>query len=101
MLVPNPPGLDAATHNFVGGSLPSTPGGHFPRHAGEDFHAHTQVASEYPCIGPIEGEQDPVGTSNNMVYYACVICIIFCIMRIKDIMYYAYIICIILGIMRV
>ena len=53
VLVPVPPGLDGAPHNFVGGSLPSTPGGHFPRHAGEDFHAHTQVASEYPCIGPI------------------------------------------------
>ena len=48
-----PPGLDVCTHNFVGGSLPSTPGGHFPRHAGEDFETHTQVAPQFTCTGPI------------------------------------------------
>ena len=53
VLVPDPPGLDVAAHNFVGGSLPSTPGGDFPCHAGEDFLTHTQVAPEFPCIGPI------------------------------------------------
>ena len=49
-LVPDPPGLDVAAHNFVGSSSSSTPGGDFPRHAGEDFETHTQVDPQFPCI---------------------------------------------------
>ena len=53
VLVPDPPGLDVAPDNFVGGPSSSTPGGDFPRHAGEDFETHIQVDPKNPCIGPI------------------------------------------------
>ena len=53
VLVPDPPGLDVAAHNYVGGSRPSTPGGDFPRHAGEEFETHTHVDPQFPCSGPI------------------------------------------------
>ena len=54
VLVPVPPGLDVAAHNVVSGSLASTRRGHFPRHAGEDFHAHTHThrwQQNIPALG--------------------------------------------------